>query len=432
MAIPSDPQTGETAATVQSETNVRRIQRRTLGVLAISLVFGGLGIAGAVAAGGLLVAQVSGSDSFAGLGQTAIVLGGAALAVPLAQLSFRRGRRFGLTGGYAVGLIGSLVVVVGAATSSLVILLGGLTLFGGALASGLQARFAATDLSQASHVSRDLSLVMWMSAVGAVIGPNLANPASATAEWLGLPGLSGMFLWSAVAFLLAAVLLTLALRPDPLLLARIRGGVRPTQSRPKTHNMRQTFRAIRASRPASLAFGAVVTANAVMIGLMVMTPLHLKHGGGGLVIVGIVISIHVAGMYLFSPLVGILADRVGQVLVIAMGAVLLVAAGLVAAVAPGNAASLVGVALFLLGIGWSFCIVAGSALLTASLPLDMRPTAQGLTDLWMGLAGALAGALAGVVFGVWSYTVLGLVVAGLVIPLTIVTLIEMRSAKLRG
>lgn len=410
----------------------RRIQRRTLVVLSSSLVLGGFGIAGAVTAGGLLVAQVSGSDSFAGLGQTAIVLGGAALAVPLAQLSSRRGRRAGLTGGYAAGLVGALAVVAGAAADSLLFVLVGLTVFGGAQASGLQARFAATDLSAPSHMSRDLSIVMWMSAVGAVIGPNLANPATATAEWLGLPALSGMFLWAAAGFLLAVVLLTLTLHPDPLLRARKLSGDHRTDSRSHSHGLWETFRVIRSSKPASLSLVAVVTANATMIGLMVMTPLHLNHGGSGLAIVGIVISVHVAGMYLFSPLVGILADAVGQVRVIGMGAVLLGAAGLVAAMAPASAVVLVGIALFLLGIGWSFCIVAGSSLLTASLSLEIRPSAQGLTDLSMGMAGALAGALAGVVFGVWSYAALGLVVAALVLPLTIVTLRGMRHAKSPG
>lgn len=428
MTPSSDPRSSLGVEPGDSVADARRIQRRTLAVLSSSLVLGGLGIAGAVTAGGLLVAQVSGSDSFAGLGQTAIVLGGAALAVPLAQLSSKRGRRLGLTSGFAAGLIGALVVVAGAATSSLLILLVGLTLFGGAQASGLQARFAATDMSAPTHVGRDLSIVMWMSAVGAVIGPNLASPAATTAEWLGLPALSGMFVWAAGGFLLAVALLTVALRPDPLLLARRRSVERSADVQPESHDMRAAFRAIRNSRPASLALVAVITANATMIGLMVMTPLHLKHGGGGLAIVGVVISIHVAGMYLFSPLVGLLADAVGQVRVIAMGAVLLAASGLLAAMAPETAPTLVGVALFLLGIGWSFCIVAGSSLLTASLSLDVRPGAQGFTDFSMGMAGALAGALAGVIFGVWSYAVLGVVVAALVVPLVIATVLGMRHA----
>jgi MFS family permease len=418
------------------DVDAGRAQRRTLVVLSLALVLGGLGVSGAVTGGGLLVSEVSGRDGLAGLGQTSVVLGSAVMAVPLARLSARFGRRIGLASGYGAGVLGAGLVVLGSAATSTLVLLIGLTLFGTAVAAGLQSRFAATDLSAPSRVGRDLSVVVWMTSVGAVVGPNIAQPAAATGTALGLPGVSGIFVWSGAGFVLAALLVLLALRPDPLVLARRRrtdaGGVvdppRPT--------LRATFAGIGASPPARFAFAAVVAAHAAMVGLMVMTPLHLDHGGHGLRVVGVVISVHVAGMYLFAPLVGAAADAVGEVVVIAVGAVTMATGGVLAATAPSSASTTVGIALFLLGIGWSCCSVAGAALLTRSVPPELRPSAQGATDFAMGLAAATAGALAGVVFGIWSYAVLGAAVAVLIAPIAVLAVARGRpglvSSSRRG
>lgn len=427
------------------------IQRRVLLVLSAALICAGLGVAGAITAGGLLIAEVTGSDSISGLSQTAMVLGGAGFAIPLARLSGRRGRRAGLGLGFVLGILGAGFVVLGAAIGVVAIILLGLLLFGGAPAAALQARFAAIDLADRSHVSRDLAIVMWMSAMGAVIGPNLVGPASATAETLGFPALSGIFLWSAAGFGVAAVVIFTALRPDPLLMAqrwaptegkaagsgRVAAGdagsgraaaLDADDGHLGRHRVRVAgVRAVRSSRSASLAFVAIVTAHAAMIGLMVMTPLHLNNGGLSLQIVGVVVSVHILGMYLFAPLIGALADAIGQVPVIASGALTMGVAGVLAAAAPVSATVAVGFALLLLGVGWSCCMVAGSSLLTASLAVSERPAAQGLTDLSMGLAGATAGALAGVVFGVWSYAVLGILVAVVVAPLAGASLLRGRA-----
>jgi len=402
------------------------IQRRVLAVLAAALVLGGLGLSGAITAGGLLAAEVSGNDAASGLAQTAVVLGGAGLALPLARLSSRYGRRVGLTCGYGLGLGGAGLAVLGAGITSFPVLLVGLSLFGGSVAAGLQARFSATDLSAPDRVSRDLSIVLWMTTVGVVIGPNLAEPAAGTARWLGLAPLSGMFIWSGVGFALAALLLATLLRPDPLLLARRLDD--SDRDGGATVGARAALGTIRRSPPAALAFTAVVLAHATMVGLMVMTPLHLNRGGAGLAVVGVVISAHVAGMYLFSPLVGALADAVGRLAVIASGAVIMALAGLLAAAAPGDNATTVGAALFLLGLGWSCCMVAGSSLLTSSVAVDERPGVQGTTDMSMGLAAATAGALAGIVFSVWSFAILAVLVAAMITPVVAVTLHQMRTA----
>lgn len=408
-------------------SSTRSVQRRTLAVLAGSVALGGVGIGGAATAGGLLVAEVAGTDSAAGLAQTLVVLGGAMLAVPLARVSAGRGRRRGLSAGYSLALLGAVLVVAGAGASSVLLLLVGMALLGGAMAAGLQARFAATDLSSATRVGRDLSLVVWMTAVGAIVGPNLADPAAASARALGLPPLSGMFLWAGLGFALATGLLLVGLRPDPLLLARRRASAGEPSDRPRP-GMAETFRAVFAVPAARLAFAALVLANATMIGLMVMTPLHLNDRGASLRIVGVVISVHVAGMYLLSPLVGALADAIGRERVIGIGALAIATCGVVVASAPTSTVTVAG-ALFMLGLGWSGCMVAGSALLTAAIPVALRPSAQGVTDLSMGLGGAAASALAGVVFGVWSYAVLGVAVAVIIAPLTLAAVTRPRPPQ---
>lgn len=388
-------------------------------------------MAGGVTAGGLLVAEVSGSDAVAGLSQTAVVLGGALAAVPLARLSAARGRRPGLATGYLIGAVGAALVVLFAAAELTVPLILSMALFGAAVASGLQARYAATDMASPRHVSRDLSIVVWMTAVGAVLGPNLADPAGATAAALGLPTLTGMFLWAGMAFVLAAAGLIAMLRPDPLMMMRSvrraehersgppRADGPATATGPPSGGTRQAWDAVLRSPRATLALAALATVHTAMVALMVMTPLHLGDHGASLTIVGLVISGHVAGMYLLSPLVGALADRVGQVPVIVLGCVLMAAAAVLAASLPGASTAWLGVALFLLGVGWSCGVVAGSALLTASVPETVRPPAQGLSDLVMGLSAATAGAFAGVVFGVWSYAVLAVLVALLVVPVAL-------------
>lgn len=408
-----------------SPAEQRGVQRRTLIVLSIASVFGGLAVSGAITAGGLLVVELTGSTATAGLAQTSMVLGSAALAIPLAWLSQRRGRRIGLVAGFGLGLLGAALVVLAAAAGAGALAFAGLFLFGAAMAAGLQARFAATDLADGAHVSRDLSVVMWMTAVGAVIGPNLVEPAGATAVALGLPELAGMFAWSAIGFALAVAALMIGLRPDPLLTAQASA---PADTAPAT-GLAETIRAVRAAQRARLALIAIVCAHAAMIALMVMTPLHLDAGGATLRVVGLVISIHVLGMYLFAPVLGSLADAVGRIQVIALGAGLLVVSGILAAWAPAESSGLVAVALFLLGLGWSACVVAGSGLLVESLPLAARPGAQGLSDTLMGFAAAVAGALAGVVVGVWSFSVLGLAIAIALLPLLVLVQARWRAGE---
>jgi uncharacterized cupredoxin-like copper-binding protein len=169
------------------------IQKRTIKVLATTQILSGVGVAGTVAAGSLLVSSISNSETLAGLSQTTAVLGAAAMAIPLSKLTQRGGRRLGLSVGYTVGLIGAAFAIFGGSQRILIAMLIGTFLVGAASASGYQARFAATDLADDSNRSRQLSYVVWGSTVGAVTGPNLMGPSGALAESLGLPTLVGPY-----------------------------------------------------------------------------------------------------------------------------------------------------------------------------------------------------------------------------------------------
>lgn len=395
----------------------RGVQRRTLRVLVGSQVLGGVGVAGGIAVGGLLAAELSGSDALAGLAQTATVLGAALAAVPLSRLMAARGRRPGLATGHVVGAVGALLAVAAAASGSFLLLLVGMALFGASTAANLQARFAATDLPEPEHRGQALSVVVWATTVGAVAGPNLVDPAGRTARALGLTPLAGAFVWSAVAFALAALLLVSLLRPDPLLLARERAGV--ASGAPPRLSVAAALAVVSRSPAALLGLAAVAAGHTVMIAVMVMTPVHMDHGGAALRVIGLVISVHVAGMYAFSPVVGWLADRFGRVGVIVGGLVLLVLACLLAGTADPHASGRLGAGLFLLGLGWSCTLIAGSTLLTESVPVDARPGVQGATDLVMGICGASGGALAGVVVGTMGYGVLNALATVCVVPVAL-------------
>jgi MFS family permease len=420
-------------AAAAADVDPAAVQKRTVGVLSGAVAFAGLGVTVGITVGGLLAREVAGTDSASGLGQTAGVLGSAVIAVPLARISDRAGRRAGLAAGYAVAVVGAVVAVFAAAVSSLPLLMVGLFAFGAATACGLQARYAAADLAVPERRGRDLSLVVWATTVGSVLGPNLAGPGADLGRSLGLPALGGAFAVSAVVFGVVALGLLLLLRPDPLLLARrLGGGVVGVRRRGATG---AAVRAVWASPEGRLGLTAVVVSHAVMVGVMVMTPVHMGHAGGAegttLRIIGLVISVHVAGMYLFSPLVGWLADRAGRRATVAVGGGLLLAAAAFAGTAPPGAAVQLGAGLLLLGLGWSCGLIAGSTLVTESVAVEVRPTAQGGSDLLMGLGAALAGVIGGPLLAIGGFGLVSAVSAALVLPLAVVWLSGVRPAVQR-
>jgi MFS family permease len=339
------------------------------------------------------------NDSIAGLAQTMLVLGAAAMAIPLARLTSLGGRRLALLSGYGVAVVGAMVVVVSGANRWLVPTLMGILLLGAASASSYQARFAALDLATPESKSRDLSLVVWGSTVGSVLGPNLLAPAGRVATWFSLPKLTGPYIVAAAAIGLSVLIVGLFLRPDPYLAARA-GSSQSTGNRP---SLRDTLRHILSRPDAVVGAMGISFGHLAMIAVMVMTPVHMKHMNLSLTIIGLVISIHVLGMFAFSPVVGFLADRVGPRRVIQIGVITLLSATAVAGTAPEMGTSQLMVGLFLLGLGWSCTLIAGSTLLSSAVSDDFRSASQGASDLLMNLMGAFGGIFGGVIISVLSY-----------------------------
>lgn len=401
---------------------VQAVQRRTLLVLSASQVIGGVGQAIGIAVGSLLAAEIAGTAAVAGLASTCSVLGAALLAVPVSRVMSSSGRRAGLVVGYAAAVLGAALVVVAAYADSLTLMLVGMFLFGGGTTAGFQARFGATDLAEPHRRGQALSLVVWATTIGAVLGPNLSQPSGSLAQALGLARLGGPFLISAVLFALAALFVAVLLRPDPLLLSRELTPDVQEPSGSRRSSIRQSLSAIVSTSDGRLGLLAVVVSHSVMVAVMVLSPIHLGHGGATLTVIGVVISVHIAGMFALSPVVGWLADRLGRRRTVLIGASVLAVAVVVAGTAPADRSAQVGVGLFLLGLGWSFGLIAGSTLVTESVPAGIRPQAQGASDLTMGLCAALAGALAGPILDLGGYGGLNLVAGVIVVPLFFVAL----------
>jgi MFS family permease len=375
------------------------LQDKTVKVLATAQVLNGVGVAGTVAAGSLLVASITDSETLAGLAQTSSVLGAAALALPLARLTARGGRRLALSVGFIAGVIGSLCAIVGGAEKNIYLMLTGTFLVGAASAAGYQARFAAVDLATNETRAKQLSFVVWGSTVGAVAGPNLMEPAGNLAENLNLPRLVGPYVVSATTLLLATLVIQFFLRPDPFLSAQKQSGI---TEKPKGAT-RVALTHIRSNPKALFAILSIAIGHVAMVSVMVMTPVHMAHVDVTLTIIGLVISIHVLGMYAFSPVVGALSDRLGSVRVIQIGVMTLLLSTVVSGFAAADDAITLGIGLFLLGLGWSCTLIAGSAFLTESVDPQLKTSSQGASDLVMNLSGAAGGAIAGVIIGTLSY-----------------------------
>ena len=359
--------------------------------LALAQLLSGIGVASGIAVGAVLVEEISGSTRLAGFAQTATVLGAGLLAFPLSRLAHTRGRRTALGLGFGLGALGAVLILLGVQARQPALMFLGLGLFGSATASGLQSRYAATDLAPPDHRARAMSIVVWATTVGSVAGPQLSAPGAALGRQLGLNHLVGPYLFSVTAFVLAS-LVTLSMRRPRGPLHEASGGHR---SLSMAHCLQIAWRHPRAL----LAMTAVITGQMMMTSVMVMTPLHMHHQDMGLELVGIVISSHILGMYGLSPLVGWLADRWGQVRVIALGMAIFALAflgGILDALGESHLSRLIP-ALVLLGVGWSCTLIAGSSLLANSVDAEARVPMQGTVDTLMNFGAAAITALAGFV-----------------------------------
>ena len=392
------------------------LQRKVVGVLVIGQILGGIGMGATLSLGALLAAQLSGSSAWSGMAATMSTLGAALVAVPLARLAQSRGRRLSLATGAIVAGGGAVLAITAVAVDTFPLLLLALMLLGAGSATNLQARFAATDLASAKFRARDLSIVVWSTTIGAVLGPNLFGPGEAVGRGLGLPTMTGAFAFSLLATVGAATVYTVGLRPDPLLTVLASRGVNASGPR-----LRGGLAIVRTNRSARYAVAVIALSHATMVALMSMAPVHLREHGATLTVVGLTISLHVAGMYALSPVFGWLADRLGRTPVILTGQALLLAALALFWLA-GDSSTAMTVGLILLGLGWSASIVAGSALIAEAVGVGDRAALQGFSDLSMNAAGAVGGASAGLVLSAVGYSGLGLatmILAGIIVAWTV-------------
>ncbi|MCY1229070.1 Riboflavin transporter RfnT [compost metagenome] len=390
-------------------------------VLVGGQILGGIGMGATLSLGSLLAAQLSGSNAWSGMAATMSTLGAALAAVPLARLAQARGRRVSLSTGALIAGAGAIVAITSTALAVFPLLLLGLMLLGAGSAVNLQARFAATDLSLPGSRGRDLSIVVWSTTIGAVLGPNLFGPGEVVGAALGLPPLTGAFAFSVAAQLATAVVYATGLRPDPLLTAMASRVPDLTAPRPQSG-----LRILRSNAKARYAVAAVALSHATMVALMSMTPVHLRDHGASLTVVGLTISLHIAGMYGLSPVFGWMADKAGRLRTILLGQAMLLSSLVLAGFASDSGPA-VTASLILLGLGWSASVVAGSALVAESAQVQDRPAIQGVSDLSMNAAAATGGALAGPVLAAVGYSGLGLISIALVVTVIIWTALQPRS-----
>ncbi|PLR90579.1 MFS transporter [Bacillus halotolerans] len=405
MLKTTDVQTASLQSYISSPEKQKALYKRTLFVVSISQIFGGAGLAAGVTVGALIAQQMLGTDAYAGVPTALFTLGSAGSALFVGRLSQRYGRRTGLATGFILGGLGAIGVVIAAMLNSVILLFASLLIYGAGTATNLQARYAGTDLASKKQRATAVSVTMVMTTFGAVAGPNLVNVMGKCATSIGVPSLAGPFILAAVAYILAGIVLFIMLRPDPLDIAKRIAAYKQQNGHEVDSNS-----ASQKNNKRGLAVGAtvMVMTQIVMIAIMTMTPVHMKHHGHGLSEVGIVIGFHIGAMYLPSLVTGVLVDKIGRTAMSIASGITLLLAGLLAALAPSDSMVLLVIALSLLGLGWNFGLISGTAQIVDSTKPSTRAKVQGTLDVLIALAGASGGALSGMVMANKSYAVLSL------------------------
>lgn len=411
------------------------IQRRTIGVLSSAQVFGSLAVGVSTSFGSIVAYEVTESEALAGMSRTVALLGTALFGIPLAALASRFGRRPALSLGWMAAAVGGVLQTAAIMWHSLALLVVGLLVFSIGGAAGFQARFAGADLAEPRHRTRDLSFIMWMTTVGVVVGPNLVGPGRWIASWSGLPPMAGLYTITCVAGILAAAVVFVGLRPDPLRLATELAALEPAEHPGSGDGgepipghaitMREVCRRVLALPAARFALIACALNHVVMVVVMTMTAVFMREEHHGLEVIGISISLHTLGMYAFSPLVGLLADRIGRRRTVVTGA-LISFVSLLAAMLGQHSWWWLTVGLFGLGLGWSLAMVAGSALLSASVPQSIRARAQGLSDTSNGLVAAAGAGISGPVMAAFGFGWLTALSMALLVPIVVLAMLARR------
>lgn len=420
-------QTNDLHEIAESSELQQKLYKRTLYVVLLSQTLGGAGLAAGITVGALLAKDMLGIESLSGLASALFTLGSALAAYLVGRITQNYGRRFGLALGFMTGGIGALGVVIAANLDSIVLLFLSLFIYGAGTATNLQARYAGTDLAGQHQRAKAVSIAMVATTVGAVAGPNLVTPMGHVAQAIHMPALAGPFLLAAVAYSAAGLVFFLLLKPDPLIVARF------IEERKSTLTAQSTEQSVlQQGQRIGIIVGAavLVLSQIVMVAIMTMTPIHMQHHGSTLSAVGLVIGLHVASMYLPSLVTGSLVDKIGRMKMVIASAVTLTIAGLLAAFAPGDSALLLTVALMLLGLGWNFGLISGTAIVIDSTTIQTRAKIQGTIDVGVAIGGSVGSLLSSVIVAFSSYAMLGFIgayVSLLLLPLVFWTSIKKRK-----
>ncbi|MBA9042446.1 MFS family permease [Bacillus aryabhattai] len=403
---------------IDSPERQAKLYKKTLRILIFSQIFGGAGLGAGVTVGALLAQDMLGTENAAGIPTALFTLGSAGAALLIGRSSQRFGRRAGLAGGFLAGGIGAIGVIIAALTNNIALLFLSLLIYGAGTASNLQARYAGTDLATDKQRATAASMAMVSTTLGAVVAPNLVNTMGEFANSISVPTLAGPFILSGAAFIIAGLLILFFLRPDPLVVSTAIASAQKNVNTETETNLKSAN-----INKKGVVVGAVIMilTQFVMAAIMTMTPIHMGHHGHGLQEVGVVIGFHIAAMYLPSPLTGILVDKLGRTtMAVASGATLL-ASGLVAAFAPVGSMPLLTLALVLLGLGWNFGLISGTALIIDSTHPSVRAKIQGSVDVLFALSGAAGGGVSGMVVAHSSYAALSL--SGAILSLVLIPVV---------
>ncbi|MFD0824705.1 MFS transporter [Neobacillus sp. M.A.Huq-85] len=404
---------------INSEEQRKSLYKRTLLIVSISQILGGAGLAAGVTVGALLAQQMLGTDAFAGVPSALLTFGSAGAALFVGKLSQAFGRRTGLSAGFMIGGLGAIGVIIAAIINSIFLLFTSLLVYGAGSATNLQARYAGTDLANSKQRATAISITLVFTTFGAVAGPNLVNVMGKFALFIGVPSLVGPFILGAAAYILAGAVLFIMLRPDPLVIART---IEATYQESSVKGHSATTEQTENKRGIIVGATTMVITQIVMVAIMTMTPVHMMHHGHSLGAVGLVIGFHIGAMYFPSLVTGVLVDKLGRTVMAIVSGITLLLAGLIAAFAPGDSMVFMVIALSLLGLGWNFGLISGTALIVDSTETATRAKTQGKVDVLIALSGAAGGAVSGMIVAGSSYptlSIVGGILSLLLIPVVI-------------
>lgn len=406
---------------VHSKEEQHKLYKRTLFIVLLSQIFGGAGLAAGITVGALIAKDMLGTESVAGLPAALFTLGSAFAAFIVGRVSQRFGRRYGLSFGFIAGGIGAIGVIFATNMNNIVLFFLALFIYGAGTSTNLQARYAGTDLANEKQRATATSIALVATTFGAVAGPNLVTPMGKVATALHMPALTGPFMLAAVAYLLAGIVLFYYLRPDPLLVAK---AIADAQEKLQQQTTKASGSVQLQVNRMGIFVGTLVLvlSHVIMVAIMTMTPIHMQGHGSTLNAIGIVIGLHVAAMYLPSLVTGVFVDKIRSTAVVVASGITLAVAGLTAAFAPGDSLFWLTAALVLLGIGWNFGLISGTAIIIDSTTIHTRAKTQGSVDVLVALSGSVGSLLSGVIVAYSSYAYLGFLgtyLALLLIPVVV-------------